>query len=730
VLTKAGFKMKIVLAFLLFLVFLPGIAGATDQNSINEQLKQGGTIHLQAGTITLSDSLIVPSNTVLEGTLGPNGEKLTVIQVQAHAGWPSFKPLILVSNAQKVVIKDLIIDGNRNNNLDVGAVFPGGKAWGHGFYNCIHFIDCDNGEVYNVELRNGLGDGVRTKYCTNLKFHDNVCYNLGHDAFYGVDSQNIEAYNNKIETETDDGLRLWNSEHVRFYNNYITAGENPDGLSGNAGFQVEFSKLIENADIEICNNIIYKSWGSAFWLIGYGQGSGKNHGINIHHNLVYFSPFTHSIDYAAGITVYGANGIDIRNNVFDGAKNSAVSSQIGGENTVIQDNIITNTRELEINQAGNGYGIADRSGAGLSIVNNCFYNNQNGNLYSCSSSGDDLQDPKSHATSSGWTWTGSTWTCAFVPPMPLGEVAPTKTRNSTDTDTHEIDDIWDILNLSYVDSGNSTSENVNPEIHEETKGKSRAWVDIVGWNNMIERDGILYIPEGEQPIVKYGADNTAGKPISTDTNLKLTENNSTVTADLKVKAVYGVAKRSTVTVNGLSLPSLELETKSQTSHYYDSEPVPETYRPAINNTAYVTILNNSMSSQTRVFIPESSDVMKVLFEYNNTETWHHLHTGIENTTEKGVKYVQVTDLDYWEGENVSRLGSTLVIPGNTDPYQFESKVKIVQYDVYGKEIPVTDYQIEVINQDEKKLINPGTLLFSGVVGIFAIGIFKILGGIL
>jgi hypothetical protein len=137
-----------------------------------------------------------------------------------------------------------------------------------------------------------------------------------------------------------------------------------------------------------------------------------------------------------------------------------------------------------------------------------------------------------------------------------------------------------------------------------------------------------------------------------------------------------------------------------------------------------------MSSQTRVFIPESSDVMKVLFEYNNTETWHHLHTGIENTTEKGVKYVQVTDLDFWEGKNVSRLGSTLVIPGNTDPYQFESKVKIVQYDVYGKEIPVTDYQIEVINQDEKKLINPGTLLFSGVVGIFAIGIFKILGGIL
>jgi hypothetical protein len=170
--------------------------------------------------------------------------------------------------------------------------------------------------------------------------------------------------------------------------------------------------------------------------------------------------------------------------------------------------------------------------------------------------------------------------------------------------------------------------------------------------------------------------------------------------------------------------------KSQVSHYFDSEPIPETYNASINAIAYVTILNNSMAPQTRIAVPASPDVMKVLYEYNGTQTIHYLHTGIENMTAKGVNYVQISDLNYWNGTNVSRMGDTLVIPSAIDPQKVESLVKITQFDVYGNEVPVTDYQIEVKNQDEKKLINPGTLLFSGIVGIFVIGIFKIAGVVL
>jgi hypothetical protein len=248
-----------------------------------------------------------------------------------------------------------------------------------------------------------------------------------------------------------------------------------------------------------------------------------------------------------------------------------------------------------------------------------------------------------------------------------------------------------------------------------------------GW---ILSDGVFFIPQGEPPIVKYGAENTAGRPISTDTTLALTGDNGTLTADLEVKAVYEVAKRSTKTVNGLSLPSVTFDQKSQVSHYFDSEPIPETYTPSINATAYVTILNNSVAPQTRIVVPASPDVMKVLYEYNGTQTVHYIHTGIGNTTAKGVNYVQISDLNYWNGTSVSRMGDTLVIPGALDPQNVESLVKITQYDLYGKEVPITDYQIEVKNQDEKKLINPVSLLFSGIIGIFAWGIFKNLGVIL
>jgi len=221
--------------------------------------------------------------------------------------------------------------------------------------------------------------------------------------------------------------------------------------------------------------------------------------------------------------------------------------------------------------------------------------------------------------------------------------------------------LFDILHLSFVDSGNSFSNNVYPEINWEEKGESKAWLDIVGWNNLTERNGVLFIPSGEQPIVKYGAENTAG-PISTDTSLALTEDNRTLTADLEVKAVYEVAKKTTKKVNGLSLPSVTFTRKSQVSHYFDSEPIPETYNASINATAYVTILNNSMAPQTRIAVPASPDVMKVLYEYNGTQTIHYLHTGIENMTAKGVNYVQISDLNYWNGTNVSRMGNTLVIP--------------------------------------------------------------------
>jgi hypothetical protein len=279
--------------------------------------------------------------------------------------------------------------------------------------------------VYNCTLQNGLGDGLRTKYCTNIKFYNNLVSRLGHEGFFGIDSQNIECFNNRITTRTNSALRIWNSAHVRFHDNIIDA--QLDARGGNPGIQIEDSKG-NVSNVEIWNNVLVRTWGAGIWLVSYDAGISNNQWVLIHHNLFYQAGQSYNIPYTGGIVNDGFKGTRIYNNVFDAAKNNAFRNQAGGQGTVIKDNIFATTvQHTFIPQTGTGYGIADLAGAGISITGNCFYGNENGNLYQAISFNDDLVDPKTHQTSSGWTWTGSTWTCESVGPVELGNIPITIT---------------------------------------------------------------------------------------------------------------------------------------------------------------------------------------------------------------------------------------------------------------------------------------------------------------
>ena len=398
--------MKIFSAFILLMLLSQWIAGAIDQNDINQKLQQGGIVHLPAGTYVLTDSIILQSNTTLEGEPG------TVITIPDYAGWPAWRPLISGICVQNVTIRDLEINANSNGNSET--------PHGAGFYNCIHMIDCENVQVYDCTFHDSLGDGLRTKTSRNIKFYNNLVYRLGHEGFYGVDSQNIECFNNRITTRTNSALRIWNSPNVRFHDNVIDA--QLDSLGGNPGIQIEDSKGFVN-NVEICNNVLNRTWGAGIWLVAYDAGVSNNQGVLIHHNLFYEVGQSYNIPYTGGIVNDGFKGTRIYNNVFDGAINNAFRNLAGGQGTIIKDNIFTNTvQHTVISQTGTGYGIADLVEADPSIANNCFYNNENGNLYQTISFNTDLADPKTHRTSSGWTWTGSTWTCEFVKPMELGTI--------------------------------------------------------------------------------------------------------------------------------------------------------------------------------------------------------------------------------------------------------------------------------------------------------------------
>lgn len=615
--------MRLFSAFILFLVLFSGIAKAeetlnpTDDEGINEALKEGGIIYLNSGVYEIDGPIYIGSDTVLTGS------KDAIIRVSSKSSqWFVGSTGIISSNGpvNNVLIEGFQIDGNCD---ELPRSYANSKPkYSHDAERAILIRGYTNKFSNNVTIRNMqiydcFSDGIHLAYCNNADVYNNFISNCQHEGVFFICVKQGELYGNKVAGICSDCLRLDNCVDNRVYDNILFSydGDNTNGQGkhGENGLQVGDSGVSKGYDarnkpthtknIEIFNNTFANNGLRAIWLDAAGQEPGNN--VFVHDN--------HFI---------GADELETMGIPVDG-----------------------------------------------NHVENVSYDN-----------------------------------------MPTVEQS-----------REVFDSIFDFLELDFRDNATVTNTDVNPDIEWQEKGKSKAWVDIVGWDNLLERNGIFYIPEGQEPIVKYDAENTASRPVSLDTDLTLTEKDGILTADLKVKAVYEVAKKATKKVNGISVPSIELIRKSSTSHYIDSELIPETFRPSINATAYLTVLNNSMSSQTRVYVPDSPDVMKVLFKFNNTEIVHYLHTATLNSTEKGVKYAQVSELDYWTGENVSRLGSTLVLPGRVDP----DELTVIQYDVYGNEIPITDYETEVKNQDEKKLIPPITFLFSGIVGLFLIATYKV-----
>ena len=672
-------------------IIVTGCDGKDDQIQINDAIAQaaenGNTVSLPAKTYCISDSIILRSNVALVGDDG------AVITIPDHVGWEAFKPLIAANECVNIKIKNIEFNGNDKNNQDVGERTANGKAWGNGFYNFIHCIDCDSVEVSGCLMHDSLGDGLRAKTSTDIKFYDNTAYRLGHDVFFGIDSQNIEAYNNRITTRTNSALRLWNTEHVRFFDNVIDA--QLDSLGGNSGIQIEDS-MGEMHDVEICGNTISKTWGPGIWLIAYDDGLSNNQAVSIHHNLFNQVAQSYNIGYTAGITINGQDGAQIKNNVLDGAYNGAVIVLSGGEGSIIQDNIITDTKEhAGIQQDGTGYGVANRAGSSFDVLNNCFFGNNNGNLFKCSSSGDDLDNPKTHITSSGWTWTGKTWTCDSVKPEDLEEMdyifRPEPWEPETvDTDVSKFDNIFDILDLEFSDSGitEQKAEDIKIEVVNTAQGRVYGGIKIVGFKDLIIIDGVPYIPDNESILVKSAAFQNpsmswASAGVSrVDKDIKTVIENGTATATLEV----------TMQCFTLSHNSKTGKTKRSYSNAYatftDSCPAPDVLiRPTELRGVII-----EYPLYTLAYVPDTG-LTKMVYEYQGNTSTHYFMAGERQTDEAGALSTNYTRVNYWKGD-IPHRGEAVYMASPFNPeeltvtaYTPYESFQVTDFDYIKKEYP-------------------------------------------
>jgi Endopolygalacturonase len=518
------------------------------------------------------------------------------------------------------------------------------------------------------------------------------------------DLKNAEIYGFQIDGSCEhlpSGYANSGGERARDCERGILAG----GSSGDYGQSVKIHDL---SIIDCFSDGIYIRYTDTVLIY-------NNFISNCQHEGIYCSVVRNGLVEWNQIAAIGTDGIRLDNCQRCKVSNNSIVSYTGSNNGAVP---LEEENGIQVGDAGSSKGYDARKNIptqNIEITNNTLVNIKKG-AFSPYSSYDGVYVHDNHVIN------GKDLQTAGIPVNITGNettgiVYNVSTSNPPTKEMSE-DLFASILNITFSDTGLVNNNNVQPEMNWQQKGHSKAWVDIVGWNNLTQRTGVFYIPAGEQPIVKYDAVATDLMG-STQTHLTTTQSNGNVTADLEVKTTYKVTKASSKSIMGISIPSYE--THSETSHYFDTEKMPETYNPAINTTAYITILNNSFSKQTVVYVPENPDVMKVCFKYDGNEVWHYLQAGTVNSTSKGVKFVNISSLDYWDKQdNVS--GNQLVIPGYISPKDVKSRVQIVQYDVYGNKIPITNFETKEEGPlSFWKLLPPKTVLFASIVGIFLYG---------
>jgi len=389
--------------------------GTDDHVEINQALKFVAensaytTVHLKGPfTYVIDDTLLIGSNTILEG------DSSAKIKLVSNANWEARKPMIKErsTGSSYITIRGFTIDGNREGNTNVVS--------GKGYYNLIHLSSCQNIKVYNMYLTNNHGDGLKTDKCTNVELCDNEIYLLGHDGLYASGCSEVEAYGNTITCRTNSGLRLYNTNKASFHDNVITS----EG-SGGAGIEIQKYNTPTMDDIEVYNNIIYKTALAGIWIFGSGSYSTLTANVHVHHNQIYDTGTKTSNSIIGGILSNGFSGL-IENNVIDGAYGAGIVQKTvyspapsgSGFVLTVRNNIISNSRSSS--GGGSGYGINNELLGTHSFVlqNNCFYENAGGDSRNVQLSISDLKvDPQFadrsshdyHLKSTAGRWNGKSW---------------------------------------------------------------------------------------------------------------------------------------------------------------------------------------------------------------------------------------------------------------------------------------------------------------------------------
>lgn len=233
--------------------------------------------------------------------------------------------------------------------------------------------------------------------------------------------------------------------------------------------------------------------------------------------------------------------------------------------------------------------------------------------------------------------------------------------------------IFDILGVEFTNTGrtNQTSEEIPYTIQETERGRIAGGIKIIGFKDLINIDGVPYIPNNDSILVKYEAMkapsfswyNTGVSKIKKDVDIK--NENGNVTATLTVTMEwYKLSTDSTGTT----------KKKYRTSEaiFSDTVEAPQ----VLNRPFELRGILYEYPIHSLAYVPPDG-LSQVEYEYDGKKVKHIYLLGERRRNENGVLYTNFSKVNYWKGD-LHHQGQFLFIDGPLDP----EKMTVTAYTPY------------------------------------------------
>jgi hypothetical protein len=402
------------------------VDGSDDQTEINQALSAaasspGSTVYLKGPcTYDVDGTLQIASNTEF------TGDSTAILKVPNSAAWAHGVSIISqsVSVPTNIRIHGFEINANRWNQTE---------SEGDGYYNCISLgggtaTHATNIEVYNMNIHDSLGDGVRLNHVDNIHVYNNNIGIPGHECVFLIDSVGADVHDNTFIQKCNSAVRTDNCQNINIHHN--TSDKHTVDSNGNSAIQIGnqpasygLTRLTQN--INIYENTLMNSPGSGIMLMdAYNAAGTTPQTVHIWNNVITGCGWKPNyVKYNSGISVWNwGNGAVIEHNTIDTAYNAGLlvfGAITSGCTIQVNNNNFLNVRNTASTQADRmlnvtGYGILNTVPSKMTVYaeNNYFSNPATGKYYQVT--------PVSEATvlqGEYDTSTGNTPSTRYIPPI-------------------------------------------------------------------------------------------------------------------------------------------------------------------------------------------------------------------------------------------------------------------------------------------------------------------------